>query len=141
MTHAHTGSGTWQPPAAASEAAHTLFQDVIPDLAAVAADYRVSLDVLDADIFAAFCAHFREILSGLATAVAASDEATTRGYAHSLEGMGGTVGFPELSAVGVALSRAAKTGAWPVCRILCERLEQWRQVVEFPETPKGGARE
>ena len=130
MTPGCQRNGSWQPPVAARAAASSLFAGVIPNLSAVADGYRVNVDMLDEEIYRMFCEHMRESLGGLATALAAGDETATRGHAHSFEGMGGTMGFPEISAVGVALSRSARAGDWQVCRAIHERLAQWLQVAE-----------
>ena len=121
---------SWTPPERARKAACDLFEGLIPDLKELANGYRVNVEVLDAEIYTMFCAHVRELLEGLATALAAADVTATRGYAHSFEGMGGTMGFPEVSAAGVALSRSAQLGDWQVCRDLYERLGQWLHVAE-----------
>lgn len=139
MTLDPANPGFWQPPAVARAAACTCFEDLIPDLKELANGYRVNVDVLDEEIYRLFCAHMRESLGGLACALAASDEMATRGYAHSFEGMGGTMGFPEISAVGVVLSRSARTGDWRLGRTLHARLEQWLRVAEAAE-PAGDER-
>ena len=59
-----------------------------------------------------------------------AEEAVTRNLAHSLEGMGGTMGFPEVSVAAAAISRAARAHDWDRCRLLQERLHQWHQVAE-----------
>ncbi|MEI6148570.1 MAG: Hpt domain-containing protein [bacterium] len=130
MTPGALKNGGWQPPVSVQAAARRLFAEVIPNLETLAGDYRVDTDVLDDEIYRLFCAHLRENVGALAAAVAATDEKATRAFAHSLEGMGGTMGFPEISAVGTALSRSARAGEWPICRLLHERLELWLQTAE-----------
>ena len=130
MTQNCQTEGPWRAPAAARTAAWDLLADVIPDLKTLADEYRVSIDVLDEEVYGVFRGHLRQSLAGLAAALAGCDERAAREYAHSFEGTGGTMGFPEISAAGVALSRAAQAGEWQVCRVIHERLEQWLRVAE-----------
>ena len=130
MTPESQKNGSWQPPAAAQAAAYELFKGVIPDLKQLATGYRVGIEMVDNEIYALFCHHMREILEGLAAALAGTDERATRAYAHSIEGMGGSLGFPEISVAGAALSRSAQTGGWQDCQIIHKRLEQWLWVAE-----------
>ena len=98
---------------------------LLPDLAVQAENYRVDTREVDDEI----CALFKEQLGVMAAAlprsVAVSDWDTLRQHAHSLQGMGGTVGFPDLSVAGFALSAAAKKSDLARCGQLVDVLTIW----------------
>lgn len=73
-----------------------------------------------------FAEQMRLIIRALHGAVEANDTDGIRRQAHSLHGMGGTVGFSEISVVGEELSRLAKRGDFEHCRHLIERLDRWQ---------------
>jgi HPt (histidine-containing phosphotransfer) domain-containing protein len=128
MTRPNSGDKSWTTPAAAQAACRDLLADVIPGLSELSVEYRVDADLLDAELYGLFCDQMRQMLAGMGVAAAASDEMAIRRYAHSLEGMGGTMGFPEISVAAVTTGRAAREHNWDRCRILIERLTQWLKV-------------
>lgn len=124
--HGGGGRGAWRPPAPALQDAHARFADAIANLDARAEEYRVDCQgLVDAEVYAAFITQVRQTTESLTVACDAADEAATRQQGHSLEGMGGAVGFPELSVVGAELAAAARMGRWARCRDLAGRLRQW----------------
>jgi CheY-like chemotaxis protein len=114
-------------PAAAGPAPDTnaLFTALIPDLVRRSAPFRVGPGEMDAEILALFSAQMAEIIRDLPAAVRAANEAEVRRFAHSLTGMGGTVGEAEISVVGEELSAAAKAGDFARCGRLVGALQQW----------------
>ena len=132
-------TGAWAPPKAAVTAARGSFADLVASLDARASEYRVNTDLLDDAIYGIFLAEVTRMAGALGEAIAAGDEAELRRRGHSLEGMGGTVGLPELSIVGVELSLAARGHDWDRCALLVERLRQWLALAGEPS--RGGARE
>ena len=67
----------------------------------------------------------RTTADALTVACARHDTQVVRDKAHSLEGMGGTLGFPEISVVGRELSSAARASQWERCTAFAERLSRW----------------
>lgn len=130
MSGLHSGGKPWVTPAAAKAASRDLLADVIPGLSDLVVEYRVDADLLDEDLYRMFCEQLQQSLSGMRAAVTGADEMTMRRYAHSLEGMGGTMGFPEISVAAVCAGRAAREHDWDRCRLLVERLSQWLKVAE-----------
>jgi hypothetical protein len=118
----------------AEVAARDLFVDLIPDIAVRAADYRVSLDVIDDDIYGLFTEQIRDLTGTLTAACARRDELAIRKSGHSLTGLGGTMGFPEISVVGGELSRGAREHNWDLCTGLTERLSRWSRLLIRPST-------
>ncbi len=98
---------------------------LLPNLAEQAEAYRVDTSEMDDEIRALF----RDQLDGMAAAllrsVAELDWNALRRHAHSLQGMGGTVGFPDLSVVGFELSAAAKASDLTRCGQLVNVLTGW----------------
>ena len=110
------------PPAAD---ARTLFAPLIPDLARRTGTFCVNPMELDPEILELFGQQVEEIVHELPAAVRAANETEVRRHAHSLTGMGGTVGEPEISVVGEELSAAAKAGDFARCGQLVAALQQW----------------
>ncbi|MCX7010804.1 MAG: response regulator [Kiritimatiellaeota bacterium] len=102
-----------------------LFANLIPDLDYRAAAFRVGSGEMDKEIMALFGAQMAEIIRDLPSAVWAANEIAVRRHAHSLTGMGGTVGEAEISVVGEELSVAAKAGDFARCGRLVAALQQW----------------
>jgi hypothetical protein len=130
------GAGSASSAFVAPADAGAMFKDLIPAVSERAADYRVSLDVIDEEIFGLFAEQVLKIADPLAAACARGDESAVRAKGHSLEGMGGTVGFPEVSVVGAELSRAAKAHDWARCAGLAERLIRWSRTLGRPHPPR-----
>jgi hypothetical protein len=112
-----------------SSGAHVFFADIIPNLAFRAKDYNVEIDVIDEEITALYAAQIRDMTKRLAAACRDRDQDVVREQAHSLEGTGGTMGFPEISIVGWELSLAAKGPDWVRCTLFTERLSLWSKTL------------
>jgi HPt (histidine-containing phosphotransfer) domain-containing protein len=120
----------WTPPETAARAARALFVDRVRDLDSRACGYRVNTDLLDDGIFGVFVAELHKGIAACEAAVAAREEAELRRRGHSIEGMGGTIGLPELSVVGEEIGRAAKGHTWDRCALLVAGLRQWLAVAD-----------
>jgi len=105
--------------------ANSLFTALIPDLVRRAAPFHVGPGEMDAEILELFSAQMAELIRDLPAAVRAANETEVRRCAHSLTGMGGTVGEAEISVVGEELSAAAKAGDFARCGRLVTALQQW----------------
>lgn len=102
------------------------FLDLIPDLAERSETFRTSSKSISEKILRVFAEQMRLTIRTLQKAVEAGDEDGIRRQAHSLQGMGGTAGVPEISVVGEELSRFAKQGDLEHCRELTVRLDCWQ---------------
>lgn len=124
----------------------TFFCDLIPDLEARIENFRTNSAVIDDEILNLFAEQMRVIIHALQHAIHVKDVDEIRRQAHSLQGMGGTAGAPEISVVGEELSRYAKKNDLERCRQLTERLDVWqntwevitpfRQEHSFAESPR-----
>ena len=102
------------------------FLELIPDLDLRIETYRITAEIVDEEVAQAFADQMRLISLGLHEAIESHDVERIRRQAHSLLGMGGTVGAPEISVVGEELSRLAKHGDLERCRELTMRLKLWQ---------------
>ena len=102
------------------------FLDLIPDMVLRAETFRTSWDITDEELMRVFAEQMRLTIHALYGAVENNDADRIRRQAHSLQGMGGTAGAPEISVVGEELSRLAKQGDLERCRHLITRLERWQ---------------
>ena len=98
---------------------------LLPDLAVQASAYCVDTSEVDDEIRVLFREQLGVMAIALPQAIAASDWAAIRRHAHSLQGMGGAVGFPDLSVAGCALSAAAHASDLGRCGQLAEVLTNW----------------
>ena len=110
--------------------AEPVFEEMIPGLRRLADAYRVNTSEVDAEILELFVAEIRKVAASLQQAVAAKDWGGIRWGAHSLQGMGGTIGAPELSVVGVEMSSAAKREDAARCASLLGGLQEWMRRME-----------
>ena len=116
------GGAPAPPPLPSAEA---VFAPLIPELRRLADGYRVNTSEVDAELLDLFIQHLRLVAAALAQAVAARDGKGVRQGAHSLQGMGGTIGAPELSVVGVELSAAVRREDFDRCAGLLTAIREW----------------
>lgn len=109
------------------ELAHAAFGELIPDLAEQAALFRSDTDVTDQELLEIFADEIRKVEQGMGPAINGQDVATLREHAHTLQGMGGAVGAPEISAVGAAFSKAAQSGDFRRCQNIFEAFCVWHK--------------
>lgn len=110
------------PPIPESE---TLFCALIERLGERAENFRVSTEEVDDELLILFAQQIALILRELPGAVAARDEMEVRRHAHSLAGMGGTIGAPCISVVGEELSHTVKKRQWDKVEALLRQLQVW----------------
>lgn len=102
-----------------------LFESDIPDLVARRRSYAVDASDVDESLLALFSEHISASAVSLRAAVQQGAVQDIRREAHSLQGMGGTIGVPSLSVVGEILSESAKAGNLARCKLLSGRLDKW----------------
>jgi len=86
------------------------FLDLIPDMVLRAETFRTSGDVVDEEVLCVFADQMRLTIRALHGAIDENDADRIRRQAHSLQGMGGTAGVPEISVVGEELSQLFQQG-------------------------------
>lgn len=112
---------------------------LIPDLAARSEAYRTDFGGMDDTLFLAFLQQIDLAAQGIGEAIAQADEQEVRRHAHTLQGMGGTVGLPEISVLGDVLSTAARAGDFVRCRGLLQALLGWRDTSQTPGAGSDGS--
>ena len=107
------------------------FVDVIDDLDLRAEVYQVPDFCSKAEILEAFSEDLPRTVQLLQTACTAEDELSIRRHGHSLEGMGGMVGFAVLSVAGAELCKSARGHIWDRCATLAARLRRWCEIQKW----------
>ncbi len=110
------------------------FEGQIPDLDVRAQGFMTDLNVVDDELLALFIEEINRAVQGLTETVDAQDEMGIREHAHTLQGMGGTVGAPEISVLGEEMSARARAGAFSGCRRLLAAFQGWRSEWISPES-------
>lgn len=102
------------------------FGDSIPDLDTRSEGFVTDLNVVDEELLDLFVEEINRAVQGLIETVERQDEMGIREHAHTLQGMGGTVGAPEISVLGEELSARARVGDFAKCRHLLAAFQGWR---------------
>ncbi|MEI8139632.1 MAG: Hpt domain-containing protein [bacterium] len=101
------------------------FEGMIPGLADRCHVFLVDTSELDDELVLLFRDHINNLVLSIHTAVTGRSEPDVRRAAHSLLGMGGTMGVPALSVVAEELSAGIKRGDYSRCFELSEGLRNW----------------
>ncbi len=111
-----------------------ILQAVLPDLDQRVGPFTVLTAPADAAIRLSFHEYLAALLPPILAALPPLDLPAIARTAHSLKGMGGAVGYPEISVLGDALERAALAGQDARVRQLIEALAAW-QAAEWESPP------
>ena len=108
-----------------------VFGGLVPDLTSRRGAFAVDASEVDDELLTLFREHIGQLSESLGAACRARNEMDIRRDAHSLLGIGGTIGVPSLSVVAQDLSAAAKGGDFDRCAALsgalCEWVSTWPQ--------------
>lgn len=96
--------------------------------------FRTDENVVDDEILTMFQEEIASATEELALAVPEKDWMKVREVAHSLQGMGGVVGVPEISLLGLELSNAAKSEAGGEVSSFTKALRGWAGEWKGPES-------
>lgn len=111
--------------AGSTEQAFRLVRDALPDIDQRLPRFQVLSGPPEADLQVFFFDYLTDLLPRLREAAAAPDRVAIARHAHALKGTGGSVGFPELSALGERLEEVAKAGLDGDARALIGVLAGW----------------
>lgn len=89
---------------------------------------------VDANIFTAFLNYLDQLAAELEPALQDRALDRVRAIGHSIKGMGGSCGAPEVSVLGEELEIYARTGDVARCRVLVDALRAWRAAAAPPST-------
>lgn len=98
---------------------------LIPDLAARMEQFVVGTDELDDELIEVFCDEIKRLTGELQEGLAQNDGDTVRMAAHSIKGMGGTIGLPEISALGLEIENRVKDDRLADTKPLVDGLSDW----------------
>ena len=99
--------------------------DLIPGLSGQLDQFRVDTDEVDDELIDIFIEELRRLAGELQVGMDAGDPEATRMAAHSIKGMGGTIGLPEISVLGLTIENAAKADRLQEARPLVDALVSW----------------
>ena len=83
---------------------------LIPSLAEQLDQYVVGTDEVDDELVEVFIEEIQRLTAELQEGVRSNDAEMVRMAAHSIKGMGGTIGLPEISVLGLEIEKRAKEG-------------------------------
>ena len=98
---------------------------LIPSLAEQLDQYVVATDEVDDELVEVFIEEIQRLTSELQEGVRNNDAEMVRMAAHSIKGMGGTIGLPEISVLGLEVEKRAKEGRPQDAGPLVDGLSDW----------------
>ena len=98
---------------------------LIPDLGVRVDQFIVDTEEMDDELIAIFFEEIHRLTSELQEGLAQQDHEVVRMAAHSIKGMGGTIGLPELSVLGLEVENIAKEHRLNDAQPLVDALAQW----------------
>jgi len=100
-------------------------RELIPDLDGRISQFEVETFEMDEELIGAFCEELERVGGDLQDGVDAPDNEKIRVSAHSIKGMGGTMGLPEISVLAQEIELTLKSGETERCYRLCAALLDW----------------
>lgn len=86
----------------------TWAEELIPDMAAKVTPFTVDTEEVDDELIGIFGEEIRRLTGELQEGLSRSDYEMVRMASHSIKGMGGTMGLPEISVIGLEIENLAK---------------------------------
>jgi len=99
--------------------------ELIPDLTERLAPFVVEPEELDEELLEVFLTEIRRLVDVMQTGLVQGDGDLICSAAHSLKGMGGTIGLPEISVLGLELEARVKDNRLAETAPLIEGLKNW----------------
>ena len=97
----------------------------VPDLDGRISQFEVETFEMDDELIAAFCEELERMTGELQTGLDTADNEMVRVAAHSIKGMGGTMGLPEISVMAQEIELTLRGGRVDRCKELCGALITW----------------
>lgn len=102
-----------------------MVRGLVPDLDGRISQFEVEMFEMDDELIAAFCEEIERMTQDLKSGLEGSDNEMIRVAAHSIKGMGGTMGLPEISVMAQEIELTLRGGEMDRCRDLCNGLIDW----------------
>jgi len=99
--------------------------ELIPGLEGQIDQFIVATDEVDDELVEIFIEELRRLSGDLQQGMEEGDAELIRLSAHSIKGMGGTIGLPEISVLGLTIENAAKSGEFQKAQPLVDALTVW----------------
>jgi len=99
--------------------------DLIPDLAGRLDPFIVDTDEVDDELAEVFVCEIKRLTDELQDGLGRNDAETVRLAAHSIKGMGGTMGLPEISVLGQEIEILARESRVADAKPLIDALAGW----------------
>ena len=99
--------------------------DLIPELEAQRGQFVVATDEVDDELIVVFIEELERLTRELREGMEGLDPEMVRMAAHSIKGMGGTIGLPEISVLGLAIENTAKENRLPDAVPMVDGLANW----------------
>lgn len=100
-------------------------RQLVPDLDGRISQFEVETFEMDAELIAAFCEELERMSGELQSGLDTPDNELIRVAAHSIKGMGGTMGLPEISVLAQEIELTLRAGQMDRCSALCNALIGW----------------
>ncbi len=99
--------------------------ELIPNLAARLDPFIVDTDEMDDELIEIFVEEVERLTGELQDGLAQNDSEMLRMASHSIKGMGGTMGIPEISVLGLEIENMTKEGRLTETQPLIDGLARW----------------
>jgi len=102
-----------------------IVRTLVPDLDGRISQFEVETFEMDAELIEAFCEELERMSGDLQAGLDEPDNEKIRVAAHSIKGMGGTMGLPEISVLAQEIELTLRGGQMARCTELCAALIEW----------------
>lgn len=99
--------------------------ELIPDIDAKVAPFTVDTEEVDDELVEIFVSEICRLIGELKEGLIRNDNEAVRMASHSIKGMGGTMGLPEVSVVGLEIENMAKEERLEEAEPLVTALANW----------------
>ena len=99
--------------------------ELIPDVAAKVAPFTVDTEEVDEELVEVFVDEIRRLTGELQVGLGQGNGDVVRMASHSIKGMGGTMGLPEISVLGLEIEDMAKEDRLADAKPLIDALAEW----------------
>jgi HPt (histidine-containing phosphotransfer) domain-containing protein len=99
--------------------------DLVPELEAQRGQFVVATDEVDDDLVEVFIEELERLTRELQQGMERHDLEMVRMAAHSIKGMGGTIGLPEISVLGLAIENTARENRLQDAVPMVDALATW----------------
>lgn len=103
---------------------------LIPGIESRVAPFVVDTDEVDDELVEVFMEEIRRLAGELRQGLSTDDSEMVRMAAHSIKGMGGTLGLPEISVLGLEVENMAKEARLNEAEPLVAGLEHWMSTLD-----------